>query len=292
MEEQSHSNEWGPAFSLYLVSLDKRSQVYPKIRSASSCGRSLSEHSHNSLLIMGHNKAGKLKWLNCNQLFFMTLSAAISFFVSSQLVINFSTDSISPSPFSLISWAALHSHYILFSHGFLSETSNHQLEPEVYINVWLGTCSQTSPLLLHMLLKTQRGEERICGAHLSTLSGLLMTPSMIHHSYRGRVKMVPKFDSNDVKLLIYPFVNKVNIVFDQSFSRGCTGQRDERRREEKEKVIKRPKFLSFFFWCRDAILVIWWSRLCTTGLWPIANELFSGCNAARRAAGQLICTHW
>lgn len=74
-----------------------------------------------------------------------------------------------------------------------------------------------------------------------------MTPSMIHHSYRGRVKMVPKFDSNDVKLLIYPFVNKVNIVFDQSFSRGCTRQRDERRTEEKEKVIKRPKFLSFFF---------------------------------------------
>lgn len=69
--------------------------------------------------------------------------------------------------------------------------------------------------------------------------------------------MVPKFDSNDVKLLIYPFVNIVNIVFDQSFSQGCTGQRDERRTEEKEKVIKRPKFSFFLF--SDAEMPLWLS---------------------------------
>lgn len=69
--------------------------------------------------------------------------------------------------------------------------------------------------------------------------------------------MVPKFDSNDVKLLIYPFVNKVNIMFDQSFSRGCTGQRDERRTEEKEKVIKQPEFLFFSFF--DAEMPFWLS---------------------------------
>lgn len=33
--------------------------------------------------------------------------------------------------------------------------------------------------------------------------------------------MVPKFDSNDVKLLIYPFVNKVNIMFGQVFQSGA-----------------------------------------------------------------------
>lgn len=42
-------------------------------------------------------------------------------------------------------------------------------------------------------------------------------------------------------------------------------------------------FVVFFLsLCRDAILVVWQSRKGTTGLEPIANELFSAGSAARR----------
>lgn len=175
--------------------------------------------SPDSSLIMGHNKADKWKWPDCSNLFFTALSAAGGLFVSPRLGINFTIDLRSPWPFSLSSLEALHSSFIFFFS--ISETSNHQLAPEVCINVWSGTRSQTSPLPLHALLKIQRGEARIRWVHSSSLSGLLMTPSMIHHSCRGWVEMVPKFDSNDVKLLIYPFVNKVNIMFGPVFQSGA-----------------------------------------------------------------------
>lgn len=61
-------------------------------------------------------------------------------------------------------------------------------------------------------------------------------------------------------------------------------------------MIKELKFHSgfYFIFIFDAEISFWLSekgRLCRAGLRPVANELFSGCNAARRAAGQLICPH-
>lgn len=85
-----------------------------------------------------------------------------------------------------------------------------------------------------------------------------MTPAMIYHSYRGRVKLnlwQQCLNSNDVKLLISPFVNKVCIMFDQAVSQGRGGpKRREKNRGEEGKVIKRLQFqrpcfsfFSFFF---------------------------------------------
>ena len=56
--------------------------------------------------------------------------------------------------------------------------------------------------------KESGGRERMCKAHLSSFSGLLMTPAIMYHSYTGRVKLnlwLQCLNFNDVKLLISPF---------------------------------------------------------------------------------------
>lgn len=66
----------------------------------------------------------------------------------------------------------------------------------------------------------------------------------------------------------------------------------------KMKMIKQLQFQRTCFYfssflCRDVILFIWQSTGCATGLWPIANELFSAGNADRGdgPAGRSICTY-
>lgn len=215
MAGSGRSNEWAPAISPYLVSPDERSQVCPlrKRRKKDSAPRQA-----DSSLIRNHNKGDKWKWPDCGNLFFTAPSAAGGLFVSPQLRINFTIDLKSPWPSSLSSLEALDPRFI-FSPYLKHLITNLHLKFTLIFN-------QGHAPKLHLCLCTRSswyngGEERIGGVHLSPLSGLLMTPSMIHHSRTGWVKTVPKFDSNDVKLLIYPFVNKVNIMFGPVFQSGA-----------------------------------------------------------------------
>lgn len=82
----------------------------------------------------------------------------------------------------------------------------------------------------------------------SFINFLRTTDDSIHDSslLQRQSKIGTEFDSNDVKLLIYPFVNKVNIMFDPV--RDVAGQRDERRTDEKGKVIKRLQFQRLCFY--------------------------------------------
>lgn len=66
---------------------------------------------------------------------------------------------------------------------------------------------------LFMQTKSNSRSEKKTGSFIN----FLRTSSMNHHTYRGRIKLLPNFDSNDVKLLIYSFVNKVNILFKPCF---------------------------------------------------------------------------
>lgn len=149
-------------------------------------------------------------------------------------------------------------------------------------------CSQRVQKVTEILItqKKKRGKEKetICKAHLSFFQSRRLIPF-----YKGSVKTESWYqylNSSDVKLLICPFVNKVYIMLDWAASQDVAGQRDERRREQKRGRwlniyrFKEPAFS--FFLCRDCTLAIWQNRGSTRGLWPIANELFSACSAARR----------
>lgn len=94
--------------------------------------------------------------------------------------------------------------------------------------------------------KENGARERMCKAHLSSISGLLMNPAIMYHSHTDRVKLnlwLQCLNSNDVKLLISAFVNKVYIMFDRAVSQGRgRPTRRGKNREKEGKVIKRLQF--------------------------------------------------
>lgn len=149
-------------------------------------------------------------------------------------------------------------------------------------------CSQRVQKVTEILItqKKKRGKEKetICKAHLSFFQSRQLIPF-----YKGSVKTESWYQYlNSIhKGTNQKFdITKVYIMLDRAASQDVAGQRDERRREQKRGRwlniyrFKEPAFS--FFLCRDCTLAIWQNRGSTRGLWPIANELFSACSAARR----------
>lgn len=120
-------------------------------------------------------------------------------------------------------------------------------------------CQTSPPTSAHALHDPKR--ERIWKAHLSTFSGLLMTPSMIQHSYRGRVELVPSLTLMMSNSWSIPLWIKLTSCSTSLSVRDVAGQRDERRTEEKGKVIKRLQFqrLCFYSFSFNAEMPFWLS---------------------------------